>query len=86
MVAVSATKRAAAPAAPDDIPPLLETTPEEGRAIFDQEARRQLGISGEEFLRRWYAGAYASDPDQPDVMDLVMLLPLVQPTHGPTKR
>jgi hypothetical protein len=81
MVAVSSRKRSAAPVPPDDLPPLLETTPEEGRAIFDQEARFRLGMSGEEFLRRWNAGEYADDPDRPDVMDLVMLLPLVQPTH-----
>ena len=50
----------------------------EGRAIFDRQARRYLGISGAEFLRRWEAGEYAADPDQPGVMDLVMLLPLVR--------
>jgi hypothetical protein len=27
-------------------------TPEEGHQFFDEQARRRLGISGEEFLRR----------------------------------
>ena len=31
----------------------------EGRALFDKAARRELGISGDEFLRRWDAGEYA---------------------------
>ena len=42
---------------PDD-PPVREATREEGRALLDGEARRLLGISGEEFLRRYDAGAY----------------------------
>ena len=31
-------------------------TNEEFREIFDAEAQRQLGISGDEFVRRWHAG------------------------------
>ena len=58
--------------------PVLTTTSEEGRAIFDRQARLVLGISGEEFLCRWRDGYYASDPDQPGVMNVAMLLPLVQ--------
>ncbi|MGH2616767.1 MAG: hypothetical protein ACRDJC_16150 [Thermomicrobiales bacterium] len=38
-------------------------TPEEARAIFDREAQRTLGISGEEFLRRWDNGEYQPVPD-----------------------
>jgi hypothetical protein len=33
-------------------------------AIFDADARRTLGISGEEFLRRWDAGEYDGDEDE----------------------
>jgi hypothetical protein len=36
-----------------------------------------LGISGEEFLRRWQAGEYP-DPDGTPVMHLVMSLPFVR--------
>jgi hypothetical protein len=88
MAAVSSRKRAAARVPSDDLPPLLETTLEEGREIFDQQARLRLGMSGEEFLRRWNAGEYehTADLGEPGVMDVVMLLPLVQPTHQSSQR
>ncbi|MBA3414273.1 MAG: hypothetical protein H0U10_03495 [Chloroflexia bacterium] len=50
------------PAEEDDgfeLPPLLELSEDEGRAFFDREARRQVGLSGEEFLRRYDRGDYA---------------------------
>lgn len=40
------------------LPGVTELTEEEGRALFDRAARRKLGISGEEFLRRLDAGEY----------------------------
>ncbi len=49
---------------------------EAGRAFFDEQARRLLGISGEELLRRLDAGEYdsiADDPDHSEIMDLAML-------------
>ncbi len=52
--------------------------PEEGRALFDAEARHWAGISGEEFLRRWDAGDYRNIPDTPEgrrIMDVVFLIP-----------
>lgn len=55
---------------------------EEARADFDAQARRWLGISGDEFLRRWDAGEYrgvADDADHPHVMSIAMLIPLVRP-------
>ncbi|MGH3089357.1 MAG: hypothetical protein ACRDSJ_18850 [Rubrobacteraceae bacterium] len=39
-----------------------QLTREEGRELLDRHARRYLGISGEEFIRRWDAGEYG-DPD-----------------------
>lgn len=41
---------------------------------LDAAARHYLGISGEEFRRRWDAGEYAEDPN-PDVMNVAILLP-----------
>lgn len=41
-----------------DLPPVVQLTREEGRAFFDREARRMLGISGDEFLRRLDAGEF----------------------------
>ena len=53
-------------------------TPEEGRSLFDYQARKLLNISGEEFLRRWDAGEYrdvADAPGQRHIMRLAMLIP-----------
>jgi hypothetical protein len=51
-------------------------TDEEGRALFDEEAQRLLGISGEEFVRRYDAGYYDDNPDTPEVIELHLMLPL----------
>jgi hypothetical protein len=45
--------------------------------LFDNAAQHYLGISGEEFLARWDSGYY-EDPDQPEVMSVVMLLPFAR--------
>jgi cell division protein FtsB len=52
---------------------------DESRAMFDERARELLGMSGDEFLRRYDAGEYdgiADDPDHPEIMRLVALVPL----------
>jgi hypothetical protein len=61
---------------------IRELTDEEARELFDRSARHYLGISGEEFLRRWDAGEY-DDPDDrtknpPEVMEVASLLPFVR--------
>ncbi len=68
---------AARNAARANVPPVREATHEEGLVMLDRRARRRLGISGAEFLRRWEAGEYTADPDQPGVIDVAMLLPFV---------
>lgn len=60
------------------LPPARELTAEEARIIFDQEARRCPGLTGEEFIRAWDAGEFDDDPDRPEVMGVAMLLPLVR--------
>ncbi len=53
-------------------------TDEEARAAFDAEARRVMGMSGEEFLRRYDAGEFDDVPDDWEHMDftaLEMLIP-----------
>lgn len=58
-------------------------TEEEGLVIFDEQARKELGISGEEFLRRWDAGEYQPVPDTTEgrrVGRLVMLMPFARRT------
>lgn len=51
---------------------------EESHEFFDAQARRLLGITGAEFLRRYDAGEYDELVDGPDhgaVAQLVMLGP-----------
>jgi hypothetical protein len=54
---------------------------DESRAHFDRQARRLLGISGEEFLRRYDAGEYERELDDREsraVMKLTMLTDFVR--------
>jgi len=64
------------------VAPERETKPvrflsqDEAHRFFDEQARRLLNISGDDFLRRYDAGEYdeiLDDPDHPEIMDLVML-------------
>jgi hypothetical protein len=61
-----------------------EVSAEEGRRLFEEEARRALGMSGDEFLRAWDAGEI--DPNDPDrhgaIMRVLMLLPFVRPAQA----
>jgi hypothetical protein len=43
------------------------------RALVDEKAMERLGLSGEEFRRRWYGGDYALD-DRPAVRALDRLM------------
>lgn len=61
---------------------IYELSQEEGRELFDRAAWHHLGISGEEFMRRWDAGYY-DDPDDrtknpPEVMEVGMLMNLAR--------
>ena len=52
-------------------------TPEEGRALLDEQAQQLLGISGEEFLRRWDAGEYRAIADTPGNLHITRLASLI---------
>jgi hypothetical protein len=59
---------------------IVELSGDEAADAFDQLARREMGISGAEFLRRWDVGEW-TDEDFDDVHGLVdvwMGLPLVR--------
>jgi hypothetical protein len=56
----------------------IDLTEEEAHALFDREAHRRLGMSGQDFIDAWESGKFDDDPDQPAVMYMAMLLPLVQ--------
>ena len=51
---------------------------EEAYALFDKAARRELHMSGDEFLAALDKGKFDEDPDRPDVINVLMLLPLVR--------
>ena len=51
---------------PFEIEGIHFVSPEEGRELFDREAQRLFGISGDEFLRRWDSGEYRPIPDTPE--------------------
>lgn len=59
----------------------IELTHEEAVAYFDAEVRRDIGISGDEFLRRLDAGEYDAiydDPEHREIGHLEMLSHLVR--------
>ena len=57
MTKVLAKKPKARPStAAIELPEVREATPEEGWALFDEAARSELGISGDEFIHRWFSG------------------------------
>jgi len=60
---------------PDPETEVRDLSVEEGEQLLDQQARRYLGIGGEEFARQWAAGEIEADT-APDVMRVAMLLPL----------
>lgn len=64
----------------------IETIPEDppivmpaelGIALFDQEARRIVGMSGDEFLERWDAGEFRDWEDTPEGRELEYLILLI---------
>jgi hypothetical protein len=61
------------------LPPIVELSEEEGRALFDQQARKYMGMSGDEFLRKWDAGEI-EDPDRSEVLTVAFLIPFVRNT------
>lgn len=67
-------------AMPAEVPngAIHDVSAEEGRAILDRAARHYLGMSGEEFAVAWNAGHFDDDPDRPEVMRVVMLLPFAR--------
>lgn len=70
----------------DDIPGINVLSPQEGLAYFDRRARELVGLSGEEFLRRWDAGTYQPTigPDGEDrkLNRLIMLMPFAGRSHS----
>lgn len=56
----------------------LFVDPEEGRRLFDEAARESVGMSGDEFIRRFDAGEFADIPDDAahrNIIELTLLIP-----------
>ena len=64
----------------EKLPPIKELSPEEAWELFDRQAREWLGISGEEFIRRYEAGEFSEEQldRDPDIVYLTMKLPAVR--------
>ena len=48
-----------------------------GRKILDRQARKNLGMSGEEFIRKYRAGEI-EDPDRTEVLSVAILIPMAE--------
>jgi hypothetical protein len=57
-------------------PGVMQLDRAEGRDLVDRETRRVLGVDVDEFLARYDAGEL--DLDDPDVLDLVLLIPFAR--------
>jgi hypothetical protein len=55
-----------------------QMTREEGRRVFDRQARKLLRMSGAEFVRAYEAGKFGRRHEEPAVRRLEMLLPLAR--------
>ena len=61
--------------------PVRFATPEEGRELFEYQARKVMEMSGEEFIRRWEAGEYDEIADvegHRHIMGLAFLIPFAR--------
>lgn len=87
MVAINERRRVRRPreAWRDSIRGVHIATAQEGDELFDFQTRKELGISGEEFLLRWDAGEYRhlEDPKvERKVQRLAMLIPFARRTRA----
>ncbi|MDP9471942.1 MAG: hypothetical protein M3Q71_14975 [Chloroflexota bacterium] len=61
-------------------------TRKEGRKLFDYQSRKTLGMSGEEFLRRYDAGEYqhlgCGSEEGRKIQRLAMLIPFARARTG----
>lgn len=62
------------------VPTIHRASLDEGRAMLDRRAQKELGLDGEEFLRRYDAGAFQDvDEETADKVNrLALLIPFVR--------
>ena len=63
---------------PHGPPNLRYLTVAEGRELFDHQAKRYFGMSGEEFIQAWKAGELDEHPNQTDVEYVAMMISFVE--------
>jgi hypothetical protein len=56
---------------------LQKLTSDQSRVLLEERVQRRLGIDLEEFIRRWQTGFYDDPDDNPDALELAVLLPIV---------
>jgi hypothetical protein len=61
--------------APIELPALLAMSEAEEYETFDRACKRLLGLSGEEFIHRWRAGAFGRPDSVSGVMEALSLVP-----------
>lgn len=66
------------------IPEIIVLSDEEAHAAFDEAARRLVGMSGDEFIRRWDAGEFAEIADKPGNRHIMRLAGLIPFGHWTT--
>ena len=52
-----------------------ELTHEEAWELLEGQSRRRLGLGLKEFIDKWLAGDYGDPDDNPDALELAVLLP-----------
>lgn len=65
-------------ASKNGLPKIRMLSRSEGLALLDRQARAELGVSGETFIKRWKAGRYARRANDPEVVRVAMLLPFAR--------
>lgn len=57
---------------------IKELSTKEGRELFDKATRYYLGISGKEFIERLDAGEFEDPDEDPDVAEVLALVPFAR--------
>ena len=67
-------------AAECDVPDVIQIADyDQGAKVFNEAAQHLMGMSGEEFLRRWDAGEFRDEAEHPRAAELAMMISFVRP-------
>lgn len=59
-----------------------ELSADEAKDLLDRQARQHFKMSWREFVTSWERGDFAKELDRPELMWLVMLIPLAARSDG----